>query len=78
MGSGDEWGQDLGTDGQWHLWSYNDNSKTEDWCLCDYTVYYVEGSEANEYAGFTTKIEFGGACQLIAATVITHLFFILI
>jgi len=65
-GLGDEWGQDIDDDGNWNIWSYNDDGEEDQWEDGTYTVWYVEHDE-DGFAGFSADIEIGGAKQLLAS-----------
>lgn len=67
-GLGNEWGQDIDEEGNWNLWSYNDDGPEDQWEDGIYTVWYVEHDE-DGFAGFSTEIEIvtSGAKQLLAS-----------
>ena len=83
QGHGNTWGQSYDADtGSWCIWSYNDDSTTDQWESGTYHFYYTEATTATGYyTGFTQDIEitaYDGATQLLAATTTATLFFALI
>jgi hypothetical protein len=65
-GLGNEWGQDIDDEGNWNIWSYNDDGPEDQWEDGIYTVWYIEHDE-DGFAGFSADIEIGGAKQLLAS-----------